>query len=326
MTEKGRFATKSELDEIRNEIEAQKAITTGNSSAGQIIQPEIDPKLQNMVFKKYPFYSWLDSMGMIQDTKSNKPSFLKKLTGGAGSFIAEAASLPGITDSTYELDTGTMTTFVFPLEISDQMIMGSANDVVDILDQEMQDGLEYSLQAINAGMLTGTGSSYSITGLGSTISTNNTNMTGSQITDQFTLDQASQTMMDAGGVPSAIVTSANVRSQLISVLYPQVQYPLIPRTDLAQGLSFGYQVPTYESPAGPIPIIVDPAMPTTSNQQEMFIVDYSTLRLKYLMEPRVVDLAKTKLTESSVLASFQSFMCRAESFNAKITNIGTKTS
>jgi hypothetical protein len=83
-------------------------------------------------------------------------------------------------------------------------------------------------------------------------------------------------------------------------------------------------VDAYDSPAGRIPIIVDPAMPTADDAQELLIVDYSTLMLKYLMRPTVIDLAKTKLTQSSVLASFQSFMCRAESFNARMYDIGTK--
>lgn len=320
---KGHFAPMAEMAEIR---EAIKAITTDGASGGDIIQPELDPLLQNMIVKKYPFYKWLESRGFVQDTKSNKPSYLKKLTGGAGSFIQEGGSIPSTTDSTYDLLTGAMTTYVFPIEITDQMRMGSPTDVVDLLQQEIQDGLEYSIQAINAGMLTGTGSSYSMTGLGSLITTHNTDMAGKQITDQFILDKACQDMMDSGGAPAALVTSANVRSQLISILYPNVQIPLVPKQELFPGLQFGYQVASYESPNGDIPIIVDPAMPTTTDQQAAYIVDDSTLRLKFLMRPTVVDLAKTKLTTSQVLASFQSFMCRAEAFNAKITNIGTKTS
>lgn len=311
----GYFATKEQV------VELQKAINTGASSAGDIIEPEIDPRLQNMIVKKYPFYTWLNSLGMITGTRSNKPSFLKKVSGGAGSFIAEGGDIPSSTDSVYDLETGTMTTFVFPIEITDQMIMGSQDSIVNIVDQEIQDGLEYGIQAVNAGMLTGDGQSNRPTGLSTLTTTNTENFNGDEITDQFQLDSMVNDIMDAGGVPSALVTSANVRSQLISILYPNVNIPLIPKTELA----FGYQVMTYDSPAGEIPIIVDPAMPTTTDQQEILFPDYSTLMLQYLMEPRVVDLAKTKLTESSVLASFQSFMCRAESFNGKIYGIGTKT-
>lgn len=311
---KGHFATKAEL------VELEKAINTGSGSAGDIIEPEIDPRLQNMIVKKYPFYMWLQSMGMIEGTRSNKPSFLKKVSGGAGSFIAEGGDIPSTTDSVYDLQTGTMTTHVFPIEITDQMIQGSQDSVVDIVSQEIRDGLEYNIQAINAGMLTGTGASNTIDGIGHLTTTNTKDMTGNQITDKFQLDDLCQDVMDQGGVPSAIVTSANVKSQIEEILYPNVQ--VTPTMDMA----FGYQVTRYNSPAGDIPLIVDPAMPTTNNQQQLFVVDYSTLALKYLMEPRVIDLAKTKLTSSSVLASFQSFMCRAESFNGKMYNIGTKTS
>lgn len=311
---KGHFATQSEL------VELQKAITTAANSAGDIIEPEIDSRMQNMVVKKYPFYSWLNSLGMITGTGSNKPAFLKKVSGGAGKFIAEAGTIDGGVDSVYDLETGDMTTWIFPLEISDQMIMGGQNSVVDIMDQEISDGMEYSIQAINNEMLNGTGANNGMNGLIDLVDTNTKDMNGEEITTQFELDALCQKMMDAGGFPSAIVTSANVRSQMIDVLYPNVNIPLLPRTELA----FGYQVTAYDSPAGLIPIIVDPAMPTTDDAQELLIVDYSTLMLKYLMEPRVIDLAKTKLTESSVLASFQSFMCRAESFNARMYEIGTK--
>ena len=311
---KGQFVGKSEF------LELQKAITTAANSAGDIIQPELDPQLQNLVVKKYPFYTRLDAMGRINDTRSNKPSYIKKVTGGAGDFIAEAGDIPSTTDSVYDLLTGTMTTYVFPLEISDQMIMGGQDGIVDIMAQEIEDGLEYGIQAINNEMLNGTGASDGMNGLIDLIDTNTKDMNDAEITTQFELDTLCHSMMAAGGVPSAVVTSANVLSQLIDVLYPNVNIPLIPRTELA----FGYQVTRYDSPAGEIPIIVDPAMPTTDDAQELLIVDYSTLMLKYLMRPTIVDLAKTKLTESSVLASFQSFMVRAESFNARMYDIGTK--
>ena len=314
---KGHFATKEEF------IELQKAMTTGASSAGDIIEPEIDPRLQNMVVKKYPFYSYLASMGMVTDTSSNKPSFLKKVSGGAGSFIAEAGDIGSTTDSVYDLETGTMTTFIFPLELSDQLIMGSQDSVVDVFDQEIQDGLEYGLSAINKGMLVDDGQNNKIKGLKSLITTNTDNFGGTdEITDKFQLDDMCNTVMDAGGLPSALVTSSNVKSQLEDVLYPNVNAPLIPRTELA----FGFQVTRYDSPAGEIPIIVDANMSGSSaNSEELYIIDYSTLMLKYLMRPRVIDLAKTKLTESSVLASFQSFICRAENFNARLYGIKTKT-
>jgi HK97 family phage major capsid protein len=303
-------------------VELQKAMTTDSASAGDIIEPEIDPRLQNMVVQKYPFYTWLKSVGAISDTRSNKPSYLKKVSGAASDFIGEADDLPATTDSVYDLITGTMTTWVCKLELSDQLIMGSQDSIVDVLDQEIQDALELNIADINAGILTGDGSSDGITGLQSLITTNTDNLSGAEITSKFILDDMCETIMDAGGNPSAIVTSPNVRAQLEEILYPNINIPLLPKQELA----FGYQVVTYDSPAGTLPIITDPAMPTTSNQQRLFFVDYSTMMLKYLMNPRVIDLAKSKLTASSVLASFQSFMCRAENFNGQIYNIGTKTS
>jgi len=313
---KSDFVSKEEL------IELQKAITTGSSSAGDIIEPEIDPGLQNMVVKKYPFYTWMNAMGRVTGTRSNKPSFLKKVSGAASDWIAEAASLPATTDSVYDLETGTMNTWTCSLELSDQLLMGSQDSVVDVLDQEIQDAMELHLYDVDAAMLTGPGTSDAPTGLNTLISTNKTNMSGEELTGKFVLDSLCEDIMDVGGTPSALVTNGNVKSQLEEILYPNIAYPLIPKTELA----FGYQVTSYNSPVGEIPIIVDPSMPSTTDQQKIFVVDYSTLMLKYLMEPRVVDLAKTKLTESSVLASFVSFICRAESFNGAIYNIGTKTS
>ncbi|OPX61193.1 MAG: Phage capsid family protein [Methanobacterium sp. PtaB.Bin024] len=312
----GHFASKSDL------VELQKAINTGASSAGDIIEPEIDPQLQNMVVKKYPFYSYLNSLGRVTGTRSNKPAFLKKVSGGAGGFISEGGTLTSATDSVYDLLTGTMTTWNFQLEITDQMIMGSQDSIVDIYDQEIQDGLEAHLGDIDRAILTGESGGNNPVGLSTLITTNTDNFGGTdEITDKFQLDSMCDTIMDAGGMPSALVTSSNVKSQLEDVLYPNVNAPLIPRTEMA----FGFQVTRYDSPAGEIPIIVDPALAGGSDDEQILFVDYSTVMLKYLMEPRVIDLAKTKLTTPSVLASFQSFMCRAENFNGKIYGIKTKT-
>jgi len=312
----GHFASKSDL------VELQKAIDTGASSAGDIIEPEIDPQLQNMVVKKYPFYSYLNSLGRVTGTRSNKPAFLKKVSGGAGGFISEGGTLTSATDSVYDLLTGTMTTWNFQLEITDQMIMGSQDSIVDIYDQEIQDGLEAHLGDIDSAILTGESGGNNPVGLSTLITTNTDNFNGTdEITDKFQLDSMCDTIMDAGGMPSALVTSSNVKSQLEDVLYPNVNAPLIPRTEMA----FGFQVTRYDSPAGEIPIIVDPALAGGSDDEQILFVDYSTVMLKYLMEPRVIDLAKTKLTTPSVLASFQSFMCRAENFNGKIYGIKTKT-
>lgn len=312
----GHFASKSDL------VELQKAINTGASSAGDIIEPEIDPQLQNMVVKKYPFYSYLNSLGRVTGTRSNKPAFLKKVSGGAGGFISEGGTLTSATDSVYDLLTGTMTTWNFQLEITDQMIMGSQDSIVDIYDQEIQDGLEAHLGDIDSAILTGESGGNNPVGLSTLITTNTDNFGGTdEITDKFQLDSMCDTIMDAGGMPSALVTSSNVKSQLEDVLYPNVNAPLIPRTEMA----FGFQVTRYDSPAGEIPIIVDPALAGGSDDEQILFVDYSTVMLKYLMEPRVIDLAKTKLTTPSVLASFQSFMCRAENFNGKIYGIKTKT-
>jgi len=312
----GHFASKSDL------VELQKAINTGASSAGDIIEPEIDPQLQNMVVKKYPFYSYLNSLGRVTGTRSNKPAFIKKVSGGAGGFISEGGTLTSATDSVYDLLTGTMTTWNFQLEITDQMIMGSQDSIVDIYDQEIQDGLEAHLRDIDRAILTGESGGNNPVGLSTLITTNTDNFSGTdEITDKFQLDSMCDTIMDAGGMPSALVTSSNVKSQLEDVLYPNVNAPLIPRTEMA----FGFQVTRYDSPAGEIPIIVDPALAGGSDDEQILFVDYSTVMLKYLMEPRVIDLAKTKLTTPSVLASFQSFMCRAENFNGKIYGIKTKT-
>ncbi len=316
---KGHFASKDELVELQKALSTAEASAPG--SAGAIIEPEIDPTLQNMVVKKYPFYSYLNSMGRVTATRSNKPSFLKKLSGGAGGFISEGGDLGNATDSEYDLITGTMTTWRYRLELTDQLIMGSQDSVIDVYEQEIQDGLEAHLGDIDSAMLTGAASGNNPVGLSTLIITNTADLQGGEeITDKFQLDSMCNQIMDAGGMPSALVTSSNVKSQLEDVLYPNVNAPLIPRTEMA----FGFQVTRYDSPAGEIPIIVDPALAGGSDDEQILFVDYSTLMLKYLMEPRVIDLAKTKLTTSSVLASFQSFMCRAEKFNGKIYGIKTK--
>jgi Family of unknown function (DUF5309) len=304
------FATQDQLQEL------EKAITTDPASAGTMVPVEYDADLINLVVKRSPFLSRLMSSGRVTGARSKTVGFRRKKTGGASSFISETAGIPATTDSTYEDDTKDMTTVVFPLEISDMAQMGT-QDVIDLYAQEISDGMIDLAWTTNNSIINGTGAGNSHNGLIDIIDTNISDLSGGALT-KLKLDALATQIVDAGGSPSMILTSAKVKSQLEELLWPGIRQP--PQV----GMAFGYTVTSYNAPNGlSIPIIVDPIVPSAENAETLMILDESTLFLRRLMNPTIIPLAKTKLSTSEVIAAFETFYTRSEVFNGIMTNIET---
>lgn len=322
------FATNEDLEKL------QKAMQTTYTGHGAITV-EYDKELQRKVSHKAPFLAYLENSGCVGKANSAEVGYREKEKKQTSQFIAEAQDLPSHTASIITNKVAKMQTLVYPVEVSDMSQLG-VNEI-DLLADEIADGFLDIAQTKDRAILQGkstTTSSYEIPnevvgfdGLFNTITTHKTDLEGQPLTREA-LDSMAQEIIDDGGNPSAIVTTAGVGRQLNDLLYPTVR-----NVDKVE-LNFGYWVTGYNGPNGiTIPIIVDSNIETTKQEggqtvdigDSLAFVDVDSLRIKELAPPTIVDLAKTKLSTSRVLFTYFTFYNRAEYRNGMITGIGKPT-
>ena len=305
------FATKAELAEL------QKALTTATGSGGALVPDIFDPDIVSDIVYESTFLSRMQAMGNIQSHRSKNVGYRYKKTGVSTQAIGESDDIPSGTDSTYDKDTGMMTTYVTPVNISLMEKMGT-QDVTDVYNDELQDAVLDHATTLDNDIFNGDGTNDKLTGLKSKITTNAVDNLGAQITSKKDIDKFLTRIINVGGSPTALVTTANVQMQLEEILYPNVT--VTPETEMA----FGYRVTKYLSPSGMyIPIIVDKHLTTGNNHEELYALSERQIRLKQLMPPTVLPVPTAKLATSDVLASFDYLQVRREQFNGRLFNIGT---
>lgn len=326
-----RFATKSDLVELEKALSAQTAIqpdpaasparTAGSADA--MITVDYDADLQKTVFHQSPFLTYLEQNGCVAPASTAKVGYRVKDQKTASSFIAETGVIPAHDPSVYRDEIAKMQTLVYPIEISDLALKGV--DAVDLLEDEIRDGFLDMAQTKDKAIMQGQENTEGFDGLFPSIATHKENMQGAEITKDV-IDELAQDIIDDGGSPSAILTTADVGRQLNDILYPSV------RTIDQVDLTLGTRVTAYHAPNGQtIPIIVDPNIDresatiggsSSAPKSALAFVDKNSLRLRELVKPSMTPLAKTKLTDSSVLFTYFTFYNRAEYRNGMIYNIG----
>lgn len=326
-----RFATKSDLLELEKALSAQTAIqpdpaatparTTGSAEA--MITVDYDADLQRTVFHHSPFLTYLEQSGCVSPARTAKVGYRVKDQKTTSSFIEETGAIPAHDPSVYRDEVAKMQTLVYPIEISDLAIKGV--DAIDLLEDEIKDGFLDMAQTKDKAVLQGKSVDNGFDGVLESIDTHKTDMGGEPIT-KASIDELAQSIIDDGGNPSAILTTADVGRQLNDILYPNV------RTIDQVDLTLGTRVTAYHSPNGQtIPIIVDPNIDRenatiggtkAAPKSALAFVDNNSLRLRELVKPSMVDLAKTKLSTSRVLFTYFTFYNRAEYRNGMIYNIG----
>ena len=314
----GNIATKSDLQGLEEAL-MQKVLNTADGSGGDLVPELFDPEIINFVITDAPFLLRMQSLGNIQPHRSKIVSTRVKTSGVTTHAIAETDDIPAGTDAVYDKITGNMTTHVTPVKIS-LMEQLAAQDVTDVREDELRDAILGHFKTLNQEVIAGTGGSNTLTGLSASITTNTEDMSGEQITSKFEVDDLCRRVMASGGSPTALLTTANIQSQLEEILYPNIQ--VVPSIDMA----FGYQATSYLAPNGRrIPIIVDADVPDDANQQELYVLTEPQIRLKQLLPPTRFDVPAAYLGTSDVIASFDYLQVRGEKFNGKMYNIGTKT-
>lgn len=310
------FATKGDLEALQ-EAMVQKILTTAEGSGGDLVPELFDPDIISYVVLDNPWLLRMRSLGQIQPHRSKLISTRVKTEGVSTTAIGEVENVPEGTDSIYDKLTGAMTTYVTPVKISLMEQLG-AQDVTNVLADEIRDAILDHYYTLGRDMIIGDGLNNKLAGLQTTITTNTKDMMGAEFESKFQLDDFVRQVMKQGGRPTAILTTANVQSQLEDLLYPTIQ--MVPTVDMA----FGYQVTSYLAPNGMrIPIIVDPSVPDETDQEELYVLTEPQLRLKQLLPPTQMPVPASFLGSSEVIASFDYFQVRGERFNGRMYNIGS---
>ncbi|MDD2644423.1 MAG: DUF5309 family protein [Methanobacteriaceae archaeon] len=308
---KTNFASKEEIRQLA------KAMAT-TSTANDMITVEYDPELQKKVFHKAPFLAYLEQNGLVKSAESYEVGYKVKEQKTSASFISEGADIPAHDPAGFKAEIAKMKTLVYPIEMSDLLQAGMPD--YDIFTDEVQDGFLDMSQTKDITLLQGneTSNSNEFTGFFNTIpSESTTNMKGENISLDA-IDIAAQTVIDNGGNPSAIITTASVGRQINKILSDKYRY--LEKLEL----TFGVRATAYNAPDGnQIPIIIDPNINTSVNGEQLAFIDNDTVRMRELAPISLIDLAKTKLSTSKVLFTWFTFYNRAGYKNGYIKNIGS---
>jgi hypothetical protein len=307
---KTRYATQEDLKIL------QKAMDT-TTGADKLITVAYDKELQKDVYMQSPFLRYCEANGVVTGANSDKVGYRKKTKNTKSSFIDETEAIPEFTASSFDDAVAKMRTLVYPVEVSDLAQKGV--DAVDLLNDEIQDGYLDIAQTKDKAILQGVGgdSDKDFPGLITSTKTHATSNTN-KVLDLDTVDNVAQEIIDDGGSPSAIVTTAKVQSQLKNMMESKQRF--LDKVDL----NIGVRVTGYNAPNGvTIPIIVDPNIDTTKTEGHVLqFIDNRSYKVRELQAPTLVDLAKTKLSTSKLLFTWVTAYNRAEQWNGKITNIG----
>lgn len=325
---RSRFATRGELAELQKAIDDTMQTAVEDTlvpddprkldgelpTADVMITVDYDAELQRLVYHQCPFLTYLETHGCVRPASTAKVGYRVKKQMTTSSHIEETQDIPEHIPSYFEDEIAKMQTLVYPIEISDLACAGV--DAIDLLADEINDGYLDMAQTKDITILNGTPDnpvSNHFTGFLPSIKTHKEDMGGA--IDKDTIDILAQDIIDDGGSPDAILTTAKVGRQLNDLLYPE--HRIVDKIDL----TLGTRVTAYNAPNGKsIPIIVDPNIDTTDGDVLAF-VDNNSLRVRELVKPSIVPLAKTKLSTSRVLFTYYTFYNRAEYRNGIITGI-----
>lgn len=306
------FASNEDIVKLQKAIEGMQT----TQSAHGAITVEYDKELQRRVSHKAPFLSYLENNGSVGNANSAEVGYREKTKYQTSKFIGETAPIPEHEYSIITNKVAKMQTLVYPVEVSD-MAQRGVNEL-DLLADEITDGFLDIAQSKDKAILQGTEEANGFNGVFNSIETHRISMGGEPITKDA-IDALAQAIIDDGGNPTAIVTTAGVGRQLNNILYGYGQVPI----DKVE-INLGNWVTGYNGPNGlTLPIIVDSNItPSQDNKDFLAFVDVDALRVKELAPPTVIDLAKTKLATSRVLFTYFTFYNRAEYRNGMITDIG----
>lgn len=310
------IATKlqSQSDEL-TELKKAMQLTTDSPNSMQI---EYTTEIKSKIFEQAPYVRFLESKGCVKPTKSSRISFYIEENGAQAQFIAEDADIPDSSATKYSEKPATMTTLINPIYVS--MMAQKGNDVVDLIQRELDKGFINIKNKVDSALLQGDGKNNVFEGFTTQVTSNKTDLAGAELTEDAIDDMLTKIIDGNGGNVDCIVTSANVGKQLKKLVAPYRRYN--DKVDI----ELGHRVTTYESLNGSeIPILIDSNLNASENGDNMLFVDSSTIEVRELMSPTVLDnLPVNKLGYKMAIVNFITSQNIAEFRNGLITGIGKK--
>lgn len=305
---KSQFADKETFNEIMDVFtaEMQKAAQT-TTTTEDIIQVEYEKEIKTSLISEAPFLRFLEEKGRVKPSTSAAFGWYTKDPKTGAEFIAETGDIPSSSAKEWDKVVKTQKVITYPISVS--MMAQLGNTGIDLINDDIQDGFKDIAKVKNTAYLLGDSSvnSNSFDGIDK-LAGNKSNIGGEAVTMEA-VDNLIDAVINKGGTPDAIVTTARSARQLTTEQQKKEQ-----KNDTVEFVPGGW-VRSYYAPTGQIPVITDPNLVTTLNngnvnpgsEDKLFVIDSSALISPELMPISEVDLARTKLTNDSVLANFVGF-------------------
>lgn len=310
---------KSKLESQSNELNELKKAMQVTTDAPDSMQIEYSLELRSKVFEQAPYLRFLEDKGCVKPASTSRVGFYVEKNGAKAQFIAEDADIPDSSATTYTEVLKSMTTLINPLYVS--MMAEKGNNTIDLIQRELDKGFINIKNETDKALLQGTGENNIFEGFTKQVTSNKTDLAGSALTED-SIDDMLTTIIDGnGGNVDCIVTSANVGKQLKKLVAPYRRYN--DKVDIG----LGHRVTTYESMNGSeIPVLIDANLTAdTDGNDSMLFVDSSTIEVRELMAPTVLDnLPVNKLGSKMAIVNFITSQNIAEFRNGVISGIGKK--
>ena len=282
------------------------------------MQIEYSDELKTKTFENAPFLRFLESKGQVFDGKAALAGYYVETPGNKDTtFIDELDDIPSANKETISEVKERMKTIVAPIEVSMMAQMGNWH--MDLLSRQIDKKFIEVNNLTDTSLLEGAGTAAKkdFKGIRKTITSHKEGLSGAPITEDI-IDDMLNDIVNDGGNPDVIVCSYGVAKQLKAIVAPYRRY----NDKIDIGL--GHRVTSYESMMGTdIPILVGGNFDTT-NGDVLAIVDSSTVEVRRLMPPTLIqDLPTEKLAYRNVIAAFLTMLHNGEFHNGLIEGIGT---
>jgi hypothetical protein len=303
-----KFADAKDMNELMTlfQAEMQKATqTTGTTE--NIIEIDYDNDIKTRLISEAPFLRFLEEKGRVQNSTSSIIGWRTKENKANSSFISEIGNIPDYGGKDWDKETELMRTIVYPISVSKMAQLANSN--VDLVNDDRQDGYADISARKDKSFLLGDSTVDPNGWNGINKLAENRDDLGGDIVTMDAVDDLIDKVINKGGNPDAIVTTARVARQLTRE--QQSKEYKIDKVEFVPGA----WTRSYYTPNGEVPIITDRNIVTYETEgsvdieslDTLTVVDSSAVINKNLLPVSEFPLAMTKLVEESVLATFTAF-------------------
>lgn len=311
---KTKFITMS--DQLAELGVAMKEMQTAQN-ADAVMPIDYDPNLVKRIIQQTPVTEWLKKEGCMASTNSVKVGYKEKTNNTNAAWMNEDDAFATATAAGFAKKYVPMRILAYPISIGDLALKGGE---FNLQNDELDDGKIDIANQLDKTILEGSGTEEAkdFKGIFKSINTNTVKLGGDLLTKDD-LTSLFQGIIEEGGFPSGLICTAEVGDQINDMYYPGTQ------KELTLDLIGGYTVTGIKTTAGNVmPVIVDRNIDNT-NGEKLAVIDSSSYKLRELMAPSVMPLAKTKLATDEALVQFITGYMDAEFKNGMITGIGKDT-